>query len=353
MTIEIRNLTKHFGDFTAVDDVSMRVEEGSLTALLGPSGSGKTTVLRMIAGLEVPDAGHITVGDRDVTNVRAQDRNIGFVFQQYALFKHMRVADNIAFPLKVRKWKKDAIRERVAELLSLLHLDGLDKRFPNQISGGQRQRVALARALASHPQVLLLDEPFSALDARVRDELREWLLRLHEELHVTSVFVTHDQGEAMELADSIVVMNHGKVAQTGSPIEIAREPNSPFVMNFLGRVTELHGEARHGEAAVEGLRLPYPDANGVSVPVVAYVRPRSLALGSISTPGALAARVERVVSSGDVAKIYLVTEAGSPLLVELDLIDLDALAIDLDGPVFVRPRDVRLFPVESTGELRV
>ncbi len=347
MTIEINNLTKRFGDFTAVDDVSMRVEEGSLTALLGPSGSGKTTVLRMIAGLEVPDTGRITVGDRDVTDLRAQDRNIGFVFQQYALFKHMRVADNIAFPLKVRKWKKDAIRERIAELLSLLHLDGLDQRYPNQISGGQRQRVALARALASHPQVLLLDEPFSALDARVRDELREWLRRLHEELHVTSVFVTHDQGEAMELADTIVVMNQGRVAQTGAPIEIAREPNSPFVMNFLGRVNELRGNALHGEASIEGLRLPYPGANGASVPVVAYVRPRSLALSDRSTPGALAARVERVVSSGEIAKVYLVTEAGSPLLLELDQVDLDTLAIDLDGPVFVLPRDVRMFPVES------
>ena len=349
MTIEIHHLTKQFGDFTAVDDVSMRVEEGSLTALLGPSGSGKTTVLRMIAGLEVPDGGRIVVGDRDVTDVRAQDRNIGFVFQQYALFKHMRVQDNIAFPLKVRKWKKDAVRERVAELLALLRLDGLGGRYPNQISGGQRQRVALARALAARPQVLLLDEPFSALDARVRDELREWLRGLHEQLHVTSVFVTHDQGEAMELADEVVVMNQGRVAQSGTPQSIVREPNSSFVMNFLGRVNELRGEAKHGEATLEGLRVPFPGANGSTVPVVGYVRPRCLELTTAAAAGALPVSVVRVVSSGDVAKVHLVTREGSSLVAELDQSALDGLAPDggVEGGEFhARPKDIRVFEVE-------
>lgn len=348
MTIEIHNLTRRFGDFTAVDDVSMRVEEGSLTALLGPSGSGKTTVLRMIAGLEIPDAGRITVGDRDVTDLRAQDRNIGFVFQQYALFKHMRVADNIAFPLKVRKWKKAAIRERVAELLALLHLDGLEKRYPNQISGGQRQRVALARALASRPQVLLLDEPFSALDARVRDELREWLRSLHDQLHVTSVFVTHDQGEAMELAERIVVMNQGRVAQEGSPHQIVREPNSPFVMNFLGRVNALRGEAAHGEATLAGVRVPYPEANGVRVPVVGYIRPRSIALSAAADADAFPVLIDRIVSSGDVARVYLRTEPGDhPLMAEVDQDTFDALGLTLDSRAYARAREVRVFAEEA------
>jgi len=354
MTIGIQHLTKQFGDFTAVKDVSMRVEEGSLTALLGPSGSGKTTVLRMIAGLEIPDGGRIVIGDTDVTNVRAQHRNIGFVFQQYALFKHMRVQDNIAFPLKVRKWKKDAIRARVSELLELLRLQGLEQRYPNQISGGQRQRVALARALASRPQVLLLDEPFSALDARVRDELREWLHSLHEQLHVTSVFVTHDQSEAMELADRIVIMNEGVVAQEGTPEEIVARPNGPFVLNFLGRANALHGTAKHGEADVQGLRVPFPGANGATVPVVGYVRPAHLSLGVEPSTGALAVRIQRVVTNGERVKVHLVTEhAGEPLVAELERHEASGLALPVGKIVYATPRHIYVFDANQAGSTPV
>ena len=348
MTIEIQNLTKQFGDFVAVNDVSMRVEEGSLTALLGPSGSGKTTVLRMIAGLEIPSGGRIRIGDTDVTNVRAQHRNIGFVFQQYALFKHMRVQDNIAFPLKVRKWKKDAIRARVSELIELLRLQGLEQRYPSQISGGQRQRVALARALASRPQVLLLDEPFSALDARVRDELREWLRGLHAQLRVTSVFVTHDQSEAMELADRIVIMNEGVVAQGGTPEEIVASPSVPFVLNFLGHANALHGVAKHDEADVQGLRVPFPGANGANGangPVVGYVRPAHLSLGLEPSPRALAVRVQRIVTNGATVKVHLTTEhAGEPLVAELDRREAGELTLPVGDLVYATPRDLYLFP---------
>ncbi len=345
MTIEIQGLTRHFGDVVAADNVSLRVEEGSLTALLGPSGSGKTTVLRMIAGLEIPDAGRILIGGTDVTGLKAQERNIGFVFQQYALFKHMQVVDNIAFALKVRKWKKDAIQERVSELINLLRLDGLEKRYPNQISGGQRQRVALARALASRPQVLLLDEPFSALDARVRDELREWLRGLHEQLHVTSLFVTHDQNEAMELAENIVVMNHGVIAQEGTPQEIFTNPNSPFVMNFLGRVNALAGQAAHGEANLHGLRVPFPEANGTAVRVVGYVRPRDLTLSLAPSDAALPARVQRIVATGEIVKVHLETEStGEALVAEVDRGHADVLALPVGGLVYATPADLRVFP---------
>ncbi len=319
MSIEVKNLYKNFGAVAAVDNVSIKVEEGSLTALLGPSGSGKTTVLRMIAGLEIPDAGEILINGSDVSNVTAQKRNVGFVFQQYALFKHMRVADNIAFPLKVRKWKKDAIQERVSELLALLKIEGLERRYPDQVSGGQRQRVALARALASHPSVLLLDEPFSALDARVRDELREWLRALHDQLHVTSVFVTHDQTEAMELADRIVIMRDGKVVQEGTSDQIVEEPNSPFVMTFLGRANSLPGVAAHGVASIYGVSAPYANANGSSVPVVGYFRPQQIGLASEPTASSWPVRVKRVVTVGVTVKVQLeMAETSESLIAEVD-----------------------------------
>lgn len=343
MTIEVEGLRKRFGAVTAADDVSIHVEEGSLTALLGPSGSGKTTVLRMIAGLEIPDAGRITVNGADITHLAPQKRNIGFVFQQYALFRHMRVADNIAFPLKVRRWKKDAIRERVAELLRLLRIDGLEKRYPDQISGGQRQRVAFARALAAHPQVLLLDEPFSALDARVRDELREWLRGLHDELHVTSLFVTHDQAEAMELADRVVIMHNGKVEQEGAPGEIVSQPGTPFVMNFLGRANELRGEALHGRAILGGVEVAFPSANGKVVPVVGYFRPGDALILRDSAAGAIGAEVGRVVLSGSQYRVQLVTEHGLPLQVEVDARTAASLALEAGERVFVRPERVYVF----------
>jgi len=239
MTIELETVTKRFGGFTALNEVSLSISDGSVTAILGPSGSGKSTLLRVIAGLERPDAGRVVIGGRDLTNARPQDRDVGFCFQHYAPFKHMRVRDNIAFGLTIRKRPKAQIRERVQELLELVRLEGYADRYPSQLSGGQRQRMALARALAIEPRVLLLDEPFGALDARVRTELRAWLRRLHDDVHVTTVFVTHDQEEAMEISDQVVVFNDGAIEQTAPPRELYDRPANPFVMGFVGPVNRL------------------------------------------------------------------------------------------------------------------
>jgi sulfate transport system ATP-binding protein len=239
MAIETLNVSKRFGDFVALDDVCIRVEDGSLTALLGPSGSGKSTLLRIIAGLETPDSGSVVIDEQEVTTTPARNRGVGFVFQHYAPFKHMTVHDNIAFGLTVRKRPKAEIRPRVEELLGLVRLDGLADRYPSQLSGGQLQRMALARALAVQPKVLLLDEPFGALDAQVRGELREWLRRLHEEIHVTTIFVTHDQEEAMEVSEQIVVVNKGRIEQAGTPHELYESPRNEFVMSFIGPVNRL------------------------------------------------------------------------------------------------------------------
>src|SRR6188768_3794952 len=254
MGIEVRNLTKGFGSFVALRDVSFRVDSGELVALLGPSGSGKTTLLRIIAGLEAPDAGSVLFDGDDATERDARDRGVGFVFQHYALFRHMTVFENVAFGLRVRprhRRPSDAdITKKVQTLLQLVQLDYLGNRYPRQLSGGQRQRVALARALAVEPKVLLLDEPFGALDARVREELRRWLRRLHDDIHLTSVFVTHDQEEALELADRVVVMNEGRIEQQGSPGEIFDSPATSFVMNFLGSVNIFHGRVESGRAVL-------------------------------------------------------------------------------------------------------
>jgi sulfate/thiosulfate transport system ATP-binding protein len=239
MSIEVRNVSKSFGDFHALDDVSVDIESGQLTAVLGPSGGGKSTLLRIIAGLETADSGTVLIDGQDVTNIAARDRGIGFVFQHYAAFTHMTVWDNVAFGLKVAKTPKPKIKGRVNDLLNLVHLDGLANRYPSELSGGQRQRMALARALAVEPGLLLLDEPFGALDVKVRQELREWLRRLHDEVHTTTIFVTHDQEEAMEIADQIIVINAGKVEQAGSPDELYDRPANDFVMGFLGPVTQL------------------------------------------------------------------------------------------------------------------
>src|ERR671924_290144 len=239
MAIEARDITKRFGDYLALDDVTIQVRDGSLTALLGPSGSGKSTLLRVIAGLEQPDSGRVLIGDEDATSFPPQRRNVGFVFQHYAAFKHMTVRKNVAFGLTIRKRPKDEIAARVDELLKLVHLEGLADRYPAQLSGGQRQRMALARALAVQPRVLLLDEPFGALDATVRKELRAWLRRLHDEVHVTTVFVTHDQEEAMEVAEQIVVLNEGRIEQVGSPRDLYEHPENAFVMGFVGPVNRL------------------------------------------------------------------------------------------------------------------
>jgi sulfate transport system ATP-binding protein len=243
MSIVVDSVSKRFGEFVALDDVSLEVRDGSLTALLGPSGGGKSTLLRVIAGLETPDSGRVDIGGQDATQTPPQRRNVGFVFQHYAAFKHMTVAKNVAFGLTIRKRPKEEIDARVDELLRLVHLDGFAHRYPSQLSGGQRQRMALARALAVQPRVLLLDEPFGALDATVRKELRAWLRRLHDEVHVTTVFVTHDQEEAMEVAEQIVVLNEGRIEQVGSPRELYEKPANDFVMNFVGPVSELSGRS--------------------------------------------------------------------------------------------------------------
>src|SRR5213594_2904871 len=253
MSISVKQVSKSFGSFRALEHVSLEVAGGSLVALLGPSGSGKTTLLRIIAGLEVADTGTVLYQDEDVTDAAVKDRNVGFVFQHYALFRHMTVFENIAFGLRVRHTPKAQVKERVHELLKLIQLEGLERSLPSQLSGGQRQRVALARALAVQPKVLLLDEPFGALDAKVRQELREWLRRLHDEIHVTSVFVTHDQEEAFEVADRVAIMYRGHIEQVGSPSEIFEQPASPFVMGFLGNVNVLRGHVQRGRAVVGGL----------------------------------------------------------------------------------------------------
>ena len=258
MKIEVRGLTKKFGSGTAVGNVSFVVNEGELLGLLGPSGSGKTTVLRLIAGLEVPTSGDIFIDGKRVNDLTVQERNIGFVFQHYALFKHLTVFDNIAFGLKIKKWNRPDIEQRVLELLSLMSLDGLGSRYPHQLSGGQRQRVAIARALAPRPSVLLMDEPFGAVDAKVRQELREWLIRLHTDLNVTSLFVTHDQEEAMEVSGRIIVFSKGKLEQAGSPADVYEEPATEFVARFIGSMNIVEGNVRRGQVQVGSLEFPAP-----------------------------------------------------------------------------------------------
>jgi sulfate transport system ATP-binding protein len=310
MSISALNVTKRFGDFVALDDVSVEVATGSLTALLGPSGSGKSTLLRVIAGLETPDAGTVRIGEEDVTGLPPQERGVGFVFQHYAAFKHMTVADNVAFGLKIRKRPRAEIRDRVARLLELVQLEGLATRYPAQLSGGQRQRMGLARALAVDPDVLLLDEPFGALDARVRTELREWLRRLHDETHTTTVIVTHDQEEAMEVADEVVVMNRGHVEQVGGPLELYERPANPFVMSFVGRVNRL------GEA---------------------YVRPHDLELTLESNGSTREAMIERIVHLGFEVRVELVRDDGERLSVQTTRDEAEQLELEQGQIVFVRP----------------
>jgi sulfate transport system ATP-binding protein len=317
MAIEARNVTKRFGDFVALDDVSIEVESGSLTALLGPSGSGKSTLLRVIAGLEIPDEGDVFISGKDATALAPQKRGVGFVFQHYAPFKHMTVWDNVAFGLTIRRRPKAEVRERVDELLGLVGLTGLEKRYPAQLSGGQRQRMALARALAPEPEVLLLDEPFGALDARVRVELREWLLRLHDEMHVTTIFVTHDQEEALELADSIVVTNKGRVEQVAPPRQLYDEPANEFVMSFVGPVNRL------GDT---------------------WVRPHDMELSHEPTDGSeREAQVERIVRLGFETRVELVRDDGHRLHVQLTRDEADQLELDRGDIVYVRTRRARTF----------
>ncbi|MGL4554273.1 MAG: sulfate ABC transporter permease subunit CysW [Gemmataceae bacterium] len=346
MSIQVRGLSKRFGAFAALDGVSLDVAEGELLALLGPSGSGKTTLLRVIAGLEVPDAGQVLHEESDVTRRSARDRAFGFVFQHYALFRHMTVFENVAFSLRVRNWKDADVRERVNELLALVRLEGLGPRYPSQLSGGQRQRVALARALASRPRVLLLDEPFGALDAKVRAELRQWLRRLHDESPVTTVFVTHDQEEAFEVADRVVVMNKGKVEQAGSPRDVFDHPATPFVMDFVGRVNVFHGRLHGGKAFVGGLELDCPEHDGRAPgPAWVYVRPHELELETRRNGTAsLAARVAHVSPAGAVIRVLVtVGELGRELSVEVPSERYAELGLSKGDDVFVSARRVRVF----------
>jgi sulfate/thiosulfate transport system ATP-binding protein len=316
VAIEARNVTKRFGDFLALDDVSISVESGSLTGLLGPSGSGKSTLLRVIAGLETPDAGEVFISGKEATAVSPQKRGVGFVFQHYAPFTHMTVWDNIAFGLTIRRRPKEEVDTRVNELLGLVQLKGLGKRYPSQLSGGQRQRMALARALAAEPELLLLDEPFGALDARVRQELREWLLRLHHEMHVTTIFVTHDQEEALEVADTVVVMNAGRVEQVAPPRELYDEPANAFVMSFVGPVNRL------GET---------------------WVRPHDIEISHEPNGVTQEAQVERIVRLGFEVRVDLVRDDGERVHVQLTRNEAEVLELAPSDIVYVRTRRERTF----------
>ena len=343
MSIEIRNVSKDFGSFHALRDVSLDINSGELVALLGPSGCGKTTLLRIIAGLETADQGHILFSGEDTTDVHVRERNVGFVFQHYALFRHMSVFDNVAFGLRMKprasRPSETVIKQKVHELLGLVQLDWLSDRYPAQLSGGQRQRIALARALAVEPKVLLLDEPFGALDAKVRKELRRWLRRLHDDLHVTSIFVTHDQEEALEVAARVVLMNTGKVEQIGSPQEVWDHPASPFVYGFLGDVNLFHGRAHEGEMHIgedhHGVRLASPEhAQAQDAKAFAYVRPHDLDVrryvaGEESNVNAyaqargIAAKLVRAIVVGPIARLELLpmdaSAAGSGDIIEAQI----------------------------------
>ena len=346
MSIEIRNITKSFGGFKALKGISLAVPTGELVALLGPSGCGKTTLLRIIAGLEFPENGEVLFDGRSIMDHTVRERRVGFVFQHYALFRHMTVFENVAFGLRVRKWKEPQVRERVHELLRLVQLDALAKQSPSQLSGGQRQRVALARALAAEPKVLLLDEPFGALDAKVRQELRSWLRKLHDEIHVTSVFVTHDQEEAFEVSDRVVVMNRGRIEQEGTPEEVFEHPANAFVMDFLGNVNVFHGRVEGGRALLGSFEMAYPDyPHDESRAVTAYVRPHELEIDRLPRgTSSLKADVLRVNAASAAVKVELFAkEFGVPLNVELTQEHYATLRLKAGDTVFVFPKRVRMF----------
>ena len=346
MSIEIRNLNKAFGKTVVCDNVNLDIPSGELVALLGPSGSGKTSLLRIIAGLERPDSGSVLFHGEDATHDDVRDRHVGFVFQHYALFGHMSIFENVAFGLRVRpkatRPSEAKIREKVMELLKLVQLDWLADRYPHQLSGGQRQRIALARALAVEPKVLLLDEPFGALDAKVRKELRRWLRRLHDEMHVTSVFVTHDQDEAMEVADRVVVMNLGKIEQDGTPDEVYDRPATPFVLQFLGDVNLFHGRFGHA-----------PGGN-VDPSEVSYVRPHELEIVATPSEGTLAVSLSQALTVGPQTRIeFKRADDGSYVDVEMPRAEYTALRDKLDlragSQVYLKPRRVTRFLAGGQG----
>lgn len=352
MSIELSHISKSFGSYEALRDVSLSIHDGELVALLGPSGSGKTTLLRIIAGLDTPEndaRSRIRFYEEDVAHRPAAERRVGFVFQHYALFRHMSIFENVAFGMRVMPRKarpsNDVIERRVHELLGLVQLDGLGRRFPSQLSGGQRQRAALARALAVEPKVLLLDEPFGALDAKVRQGLRAWLRRLHDEIHVTSILVTHDQEEALEVADRVVVMNHGRIEQIGTPEEVFHKPATQFVMEFLGQVNVFRGrvqggKAMLGEVALDGHYFPGKDEGAAFV----YMRPHELDIklyknGAPSFP----ATVTRINPAGSLAKVTTRTKDGQEVLVDLSLEDYQRLSLAEGNNVYIYPKNTRVF----------
>ena len=341
MSIEVRKISKTFGQFAALREVSLRVETGELVALLGPSGSGKTTLLRIIAGMEQPDpgSGPILFEDENVARRGVGARQVGFVFQHYALFRHLTVLDNVAFGLRVRR------------LLQLVQLETFANRYPNQLSGGQRQRVALARALAIEPRVLLLDEPFGSLDAKVRKELRQWLRRLHDEIHVTSVFVTHDQEEALELADRVVVMNEGQIEQIGTPDEVFHSPRTEFVTTFLGQVNFFHGRVEDGKLHFASLTWEVPEhAELPAQPVRVFVRPHDFEVETHRNGApSFKATVCRVHSAGPNVRLELSAESGEHLLVEVPQEHYRSRQITIGSQVYVSPRDVKVFTQDDVG----
>lgn len=334
MGIVVESVSKQFGAFKAVDEVSLEIDSGSLVALLGPSGSGKSTLLRLIAGLEMPDSGRILLTGKDATDQSVQERNIGFVFQHYALFKHLSVRQNIAFGLEIRKATKAKIKGKVEELLDLVQLRGLGDRYPSQLSGGQRQRVALARALAVEPNVLLLDEPFGALDAKVRKDLRVWLRRLHDEVHVTTVFVTHDQEEAMEVSDEIVVMNKGKVEQVGTPAQIYDHPASAFVMSFIGPVNVLPSSSRIFQG--NGFDSVHPEM---------FLRPQDVIIDTEPSDTGVSARVSRLIHLGWEIQVELTLDDGQVVSAHLSRDRFDELNLEPQQKVYVKPKDAKSFPL--------
>jgi sulfate/thiosulfate transport system ATP-binding protein len=352
MSIELSHISKSFGTYQALRDVSLSINDGELVALLGPSGSGKTTLLRIIAGLDTPEydtRSRIRFYEQDVANRPAAQRRVGFVFQHYALFRHMSVFENVAFGMRVlprsARPAKEEIDRRVHELLRLVQLDGLGKRFPSQLSGGQRQRAALARALAVEPRVLLLDEPFGALDAKVRQGLRAWLRRLHDEIHVTSILVTHDQEEALEVADRVVVMNQGRIEQVGTPEEVFHHPATQFVMEFLGQVNVFHGRVQGGKAMLGEVPLEghfFPDKEQSAARV--YMRPHELDI-KLYRNGApsFAATVTRINPAGSIAKVTARTSEGQEVLVDLSLDDYQRLQLAEGANVYIYPKQTRVF----------
>lgn len=349
MSIDVQSITKTFGKFTALNNVNLKVKTGELVALLGPSGSGKTTLLRIIAGLETADGGEVLFHGDNVSNQKVRDRQVGFVFQHYALFRHMTVFENIAFGLRVRpKTTRPAereIRRRVDELLRLVRLEGMAQRFPSQLSGGQRQRVALARALAIEPKMLLLDEPFGSLDANVRKELRQWLRKLHDKLHMTSLFVTHDQEEALEVADRIVVMNAGKIEQVGTPEEVYHKPATPFVYHFLGNVNLFHGRLEDGKIVL-GHKVSKSSDERTRKAV--YIRPHLLEIDRQAREHSFRAKTDFIHAAGAIVRVELTSEWGDVVQVEITHDRYKELKLQKGENVFVTPKALQVFDSDYT-----